>query len=70
MLLTECQNKMINEAVDILEQLDSIIDTQDINDPAIQPEFHKLMSQYGQLVESIERTGNYAMGVLNERISG
>lgn len=70
MLLTESQNKMITEAVNLLEQIDTLVDTQDINDPAVQPKFHELLGKYGNLIESIENTSNYALEVLNERING
>ena len=70
MLLTESQNNMITEAVNLLEQIDTMVDTQDINDPSVQPKFHELLGKYGSLVESIESTGSYASEVLNERLNG
>lgn len=69
MILTESENRLITEAVDKLHALDMIIETQDINDPEVQPEFHKLMREYAQLVEKVENSSITASEVLHERIN-
>ena len=70
MLLTESENQMITEAINMLSALDLLLETQDINDPEVQPKFHQLMREYGQLVENVEKSSITASEVLNERLNG